>query len=192
MLNLVLFGPPGAGKGTQAELIKNEFNLIHLSTGDILRDEIKKNSVLGKQAKAFMDEGKLVTNELIINMMESVINEHPNSNGFIFDGYPRTVEQAQALDEMLNKKQTPVTAMLMLVVAPEELIKRLLLRGQTSGRTDDANENVIQARINEYNNKTAPVANYYSDQDKLLSIEGVGEIQDIFSRIKSSIQKLNS
>jgi adenylate kinase len=189
MLNIVLFGPPGAGKGTQSEKLISRFNLVHLSTGDILRGEVAAETVLGKQAKAVMDKGELVSDEIVIGMIENKLEANKNAQGFIFDGFPRTAKQALALDDLLQKKGTAISCMLALEVEEKELIKRLLLRGKDSGRADDKNESVIANRIAEYNKKTAPLKEYYSAQSKFYSINGIGKIDEIFDRLCIAIDK---
>ena len=161
MLNIVLFGPPGAGKGTQADFLIKNYNLIHLSTGDILRSEIKEGTTLGLEAKKLMDNGLLVPDDVVIGMIKSQLEKNPTSNGFIFDGFPRTQKQAKELDKLLNQKSTSISVMLSLTVDDQELAKRLLKRGIESGRADDQNENIITNRINEYNIKTTPLKEYY-------------------------------
>lgn len=183
MLNIVLFGPPGAGKGTQSEKLIAKYGLVHLSTGDILRSEIARGTALGMEAKQIMDRGDLVSDEIVIGMIESKLDANPNANGFIFDGFPRTQAQAVALDDLLQKKGTAISAMLALEVDNEELVKRLLLRGKESGRPDDANEDIIRNRVNEYNNKTLPLKKYYSEQAKFHSIHGIGTIESIFDQL---------
>ena len=187
MLNLVLFGPPGAGKGTQSEKLIEKYQLIHLSTGDILRSEIKNGTALGLEAKKLMDEGVLVPDEVVIGMISNKLDLNTAAGGFIFDGFPRTVAQAEALDNLLASKSSSISVMIALVVEPVELEKRLLLRGKDSGRPDDANPEIIRKRIIEYNSKTAPVANYYKEQNKLTSINGVGTIDQIFDSICSVV-----
>lgn len=187
MLNIVLFGPPGAGKGTQAEKLKEKYNLIHLSTGDILRKEIEKDSELGQLAKSFMSSGELVPDNVVIDMIENCLKDCKGSNGFIFDGFPRTTEQAQALDTLLQKHHTEIDTMLSLEVDDEELVDRIIKRGQESGREDDKNESVIFNRIITYNKKTAPLKNYYDDQGKYHSISGIGSIDDVFKRLTENI-----
>ena len=190
MLNLVLFGPPGAGKGTQSNFLIEKYNLIHLSTGDILRGEITAGTALGLEAKKLMDRGDLVPDEVVIGMISSKLDNNPNANGFIFDGFPRTTAQAEALDNLLDEKGTSISAMLSLIVEDEELIRRLLSRGESSGRADDQNESIIANRINEYNNKTAPLKDYYSAQNKLSEIEGNGTVEDIASKLNNVIDTL--
>ena len=179
MLNLVLFGPPGAGKGTQSNLLIDKYNLVHLSTGDILRGEIAAGTTLGLEAKTLMDRGDLVPDKVVIGMISSKLNNSPSANGFIFDGFPRTVAQATALDNLLAEKGNAISAMLSLKVEDAELIRRLLSRGKDSGRADDQDESIIANRINEYNNKTAPLKEYYSAQNKLSEIKGNGTVEDI-------------
>lgn len=247
MLNLVLFGPPGAGKGTQSEKLINKFNLIHLSTGDLLRSQIAAGTELGLEAKRLMDQGLLVPDEVVIGMIGHKLHENQLASpamanevsvagpasayrpmrdrlvqdrpvgatasagtpeqdrsvgatsvgatsvgGFIFDGFPRTVPQAEALDRLLAQYDTQISTMVALVVDDEELIRRLLKRGETSGRPDDQNEELIRRRVTEYNNKTRPVANYYEQQGKYISIGGIGDIDAIFETICGEIQKADT
>jgi adenylate kinase len=189
MLNLVLFGPPGAGKGTQSLKLIEKFKLVHLSTGDILRSEVAAKTALGNEARKLMDQGLLVPDEVVIGMIESKVDANRNAKGFIFDGFPRTTEQAQALDRLLERKNAQISMMLALEVDDEELIKRLLNRGKDSGRPDDMNEEVIRKRIHEYNSKTAPLKSYYNEQGKFHGVRGVGSIDEIFSRLVSVIEK---
>lgn len=192
MLNLVLFGPPGAGKGTQSENLINKYGLVHLSTGDILRSEIARGTALGLKAKEIMDKGELVSDDIVIGMIESKLDENTRAKGFIFDGFPRTAAQAVALDDLLQKKGTGISGMLALEVENEELVTRLLIRGKESGRPDDKNEDVIRHRITEYNNKTLPLKTYYSDQGKFHSIKGVGSIDEIFKALVDRITFLRA
>ena len=192
MLNLVLFGPPGAGKGTQSENLISKYGLVHLSTGDILRSEIERGTALGKKAKEIMDKGELVSDEIVIGMIESKLDDNANAKGFIFDGFPRTTAQAIALDDLLQKKGTGISGMLALEVDDEELTTRLLKRGESSGRADDRNEEVIRRRIQEYNNKTLPLKNFYSEQGKFHSIDGIGTIDGIFKSLVDRITFLNA
>lgn len=187
MLNLVLFGPPGAGKGTQSQKLIDKYNLIHLSTGDILRNEITGGTELGLEAKKLMDQGILVPDEVVIGMISNKLDHNKDAKGFIFDGFPRTVAQAEALDELLESKNSEITIMISLEVGDDELERRLLKRGQDSGRPDDANPEVIRKRIHEYNSKTAPVANYYKNQNKYISITGIGSVDEIFGLINHVI-----
>ncbi len=190
MLNLILFGPPGAGKGTQAEYLIENFELIHLSTGDLLRSEISAGTELGRKAKDIMDKGELVSDDIVIGMIENKFASNKDAKGFIFDGFPRTVAQAEALDTLLNSNNTPVSAMLSLEVEKEELVARLLNRGKTSGRSDDQDQSIIENRINEYNNKTLPLKNYYAEQKKHIGIEGMGTIDEIANRLAEAINTL--
>ncbi len=189
MLNIVLFGPPGAGKGTQSEKLIARYQLVHLSTGDILRNEIANATPLGMEAKKLMDQGILVPDEVVIGMIDSRIDANRNAKGFIFDGFPRTAAQASALDKLLAQKKSSITMMLALEVPKEELIKRLLNRGKESGRPDDSNEAVIEKRIMEYNTKTAPLKDYYSEQNKFFGIDGVGSVDEIFGLLCERIEK---
>ena len=189
MLNLILFGPPGAGKGTQSEKIIAKYKLIHLSTGDLLRSEIQKGSELGLKAKTLMDKGILVPDEVVIGMIDNKLKEHKGAQGFIFDGFPRTVAQSEALDNLLESYNESISVMVALVVDDSELLARLLNRGKTSGRPDDQNEELISKRIHEYNSKTTPVAEYYRQQDKYVAIDGIGEIENIFAEISFAIKE---
>ncbi|MBK9760918.1 MAG: adenylate kinase [Flavobacteriales bacterium] len=186
-LNIVLFGPPGAGKGTQSEFLIKQHGLVHLSTGELLRAEIKEETPLGMEAKELMDMGELVPDHVVIGMIRNCIEAHHNAPGFIFDGFPRTKAQAESLDSMLASKSEPITAMLALEVSESELVKRLLKRGETSGRADDKNEDVIRNRIREYEKKTAPLKDYYSAQGKYKGVNGVGTIAEITARLSSAI-----
>jgi adenylate kinase len=186
MLNIVLFGPPGAGKGTQSENIIDKYSLIHLSTGDLFRKHLGEGTELGKLAKSYMDEGNLVPDEVVIGMVKDKIANTQDSNGFIFDGFPRTVPQAIALDAVLKEFNTSVSGMVALDVPDDELRVRLMKRGKTSGRSDDQNMDKINNRINVYKEETIPVANYYANQGKLSKIHGVGSIADIFTGISDS------
>jgi len=189
MLNLVLFGPPGAGKGTQSQKLIEKYGLIHLSTGDLLRGEITQGTALGLEAKKLMDQGILVPDAVVIGMISHKLDANKEAKGFIFDGFPRTVAQADALDQLLESKNAPISGMIALEVDAEELLKRLLLRGKDSGRPDDANPEVIRKRIKEYNDKTAPVADFYKKQNKFSSINGIGSVDEIFAAICVIIDK---
>lgn len=189
MFNLILFGPPGSGKGTQSEKLIAKYGLKHLSTGDLLRSEINRQTPLGKEAQNFMDKGQLVPDEVVIGMISSALDNNPNAKGFLFDGFPRTAAQAEALDKLLDLRNAPIAVMLALEVSEAELIKRLLKRGETSGRSDDNNEGVIRARITEYHNKTAVVADYYRQFEKVEMVKGEGTIDEIFNRLCKEIEK---
>jgi len=187
MFNLILFGPPGSGKGTQSEKIVDRFGLIHLSTGNLLRQEIHDRTPLGLAAKDFMDKGQLVPDEVVIAMIGTCLERHPEAKGFLFDGFPRTIAQAEALDRSLDHKKTAISKVLALEVTEDELVKRLLKRGETSGRTDDTDESVIRKRFYVYKNETEPVAEYYAGQNKLERIPGEGSVDDIFQKLSGSI-----
>ena len=190
MFNLILFGPPGSGKGTQSEKLIAKYHLKHLSTGDLLRSEISRKTPLGVEAKKYMDQGLLVPDEVVIGMINDALDNNPDAAGFLFDGFPRTAVQAQELDDLLAKKDTCIDVMLALEVSEEELIKRLVKRGQTSGRSDDSNEMVIRARIIEYHKKTAKVADHYAKANKVVMIKGEGSIDEIFQRLTDEIERL--
>lgn len=190
MLNIVLFGPPGAGKGTQSEKIIEKYQLEHISTGDLFRKHLSEGTELGKLAQKYMDDGNLVPDEVVIGMVDEKIKETGDVNGFIFDGFPRTVAQAEALDKLLSEKETPIKGMIALEVEDEELKKRILERGKTSGRADDQDISKIENRIKVYKEETLPVAEYYQKQDKFSGIDGVGSIDDIFEQICVVIDKM--
>lgn len=185
MINVVLFGPPGAGKGTQAEFLKEKYQLVHISTGDVFRFNIKNATELGVLAKSFIDKGQLVPDEVTIDMLNAEVDKNSDAKGFIFDGFPRTEAQAHALGELLVSKRTDVTAMVALEVEDEILVKRLLERGKTSGRADDADESVIRNRIKVYYAETAILKGYYEKQNKYYGIDGVGSIPEITERIST-------
>jgi adenylate kinase len=187
MLNIVLFGPPGSGKGTQSEKLIEKYKLVHLSTGDLLRNEITNKTELGIKAKAIMDKGELVSDEIVIGMIRNKLNSNKNSNGFIFDGFPRTVAQAGTLDKLLEESGKPISLMVTLDVQKDELVKRLLKRGEQTGRADD-NLQTIENRINVYMNQTAPVIEFYKKQGKYRPVQGIGTIEDIFLRIVKEIE----
>ena len=189
MFNLILFGPPGSGKGTQSEKLINKYGLKHLSTGDLLRSEIAAKTPLGLEAKSVMEKGQLVPDEVVIGMISSALEANPQASGFLFDGFPRTEAQSEALDKLLKLNNAEINVVLALTVSEEELVKRLLNRGLTSGRSDDTNEEVIRARIEEYHNKTSVVADYYGKFDQVVRIKGEGSVDDIFAALTSAIDE---
>ena len=187
MINLILFGKPGSGKGTQAEFVKIKYDLIHISTGDLFRNNISNNTELGLLAKSYMDKGDLVPDEVTIKMLESEVNNHPNAKGFIFDGFPRTTVQAEILDQFLITLKLSISMTIALEVDENLLIERLISRGKDSGRADDQDRTKIQNRFDEYNKKTSPLINYYKNQNKFFDVDGVGDINEISSRIFNTI-----
>ena len=187
MFNLVLFGPPGSGKGTQSDKLVEQYGLIHLSTGNLLRKEIADQTALGLSAKSYIDSGKLVPDQVVIGMVDSFFDQHKGAKGFLFDGFPRTVAQAAALDELLTQKNTAISIVIALEVSEEELVKRLLKRGQTSGRSDDTDESVIRKRFAVYGQETSTVASFYQAAGKFRSIAGEGSVEEIFAGICSQI-----
>ena len=191
MINLVLFGKPGAGKGTQAAFLKATFNLVHISTGDLFRYNIKNKTALGQQAQSFMDKGDLVPDRLTIEMLEAEVDRNPEAKGFIFDGFPRTKAQAQALDVFIEAKNMKINATIALEANDDILVKRLLERGETSGRSDDQDESKIRNRFDEYKLKTAPLKDYYEGQHKFHSVNGIGSINEITERLTNLIVSLN-
>jgi adenylate kinase len=189
MFNLVLFGPPGSGKGTQSDKLVEKYKLVHLSTGNLLREEIAQQTPLGMEAKHFMDKGQLVPDEVVIGMVDNYFDKHKGAKGFLFDGFPRTVAQARALDNLLDLKMTSISAVVALEVTEEELVKRLLNRGKTSGRSDDTNEEVVRKRYAVYLKETAPVAEHYKKFKKFESVRGEGSVDEIFNAICKAIDK---
>ncbi len=191
MLNLILFGPPGSGKGTQAARIAERFQLRHLSTGDMLREELRKESALGKEAKRFIDEGRLVPDEVIIGMISDQIDATANQvKGYLFDGFPRTGAQAEALDNLLELKGTGIARVLALEVSEDEITQRILKRGESSGRSDDRDPAVIRNRFRVYLEETAPVAEHYRRSDKVVDIHGEGSIDAIFEQLCAAIEEV--
>ena len=190
MINIVLFGKPGAGKGTQAEFLKDKYNLVHLSTGDIFRFNIKNDTELGRLAKTFMDKGDLVPDAVTIQMLQSEVDKNPQAAGFLFDGFPRTIAQAEALDAFLASKNEEITATVALEADDNILVARLLERGKTSGRPDDQDEEKIRNRYDEYNQKTAPLMHYYKDQDKFYAVDGIGSIAEVTERLSLVLDQL--
>lgn len=189
MFNLILFGPPGSGKGTQSENIIAANGLQHLSTGNLLRTEIANQTTLGLEAKRLMDQGQLVPDEVVIGMVGNFIDAHSEAKGFLFDGFPRTTAQCVALDALLKEKGSEINLVLALEVSEEELVKRLLGRGATSGRSDDVNEDIIRARIKEYHDKTTAVATYYAQFNKVIHVKGEGTVESIYANLKKEIDE---
>lgn len=189
MFNLILFGPPGSGKGTQSERLVEKYGVVHLSTGNLLRAEIADKTPLGLEAKSFIDKGQLVPDEVVIGMVDSYFDQHKEARGFLFDGFPRTVAQAKALDRLLELKKTGIASVIALDVNEEELVKRLLKRGKTSGRSDDTDEAVIRKRFSVYTKETTPVAEHYKKTRKFQSVKGEGSVDDIFDRLCEVIDK---
>ncbi|MBE6315596.1 MAG: adenylate kinase [Muribaculaceae bacterium] len=191
MLNIVIFGAPGSGKGTQSDKIIDKYHLFHISTGDVLRDNMRRGTELGKVAKGYIDQGQLVPDELIIDLLAQVLDENKDkaADGVIFDGYPRTIPQAEALEQLLADRGTRIDAVVGLEVPDEELIKRILLRGQLSGRADD-NEETARKRLEVYYNQTSPLKAYYEEQGKYLAINGMGTIDGIFDQIRKELDNL--
>ena len=187
MINLILFGKPGSGKGTQAEFVKRKYDLVHISTGDLFRNNISNNTDLGLLAKSYMEKGDLVPDEVTIKMLEAEVNKHPNANGFIFDGFPRTTIQAEILDQFLSTLKLSISMTIALEVDENLLIDRLINRGKDSGRADDQDRSKIQNRFEEYNNKTSPLINYYKNQNKFFEVNGVGDVNEISARIFKTI-----
>ena len=187
MFNLILFGPPGSGKGTQSEKIISAYGLLHLSTGDLLRTQIAQQTPLGLEAKKLMDRGQLVPDEVVVGMISSALELNPEAKGFLFDGFPRTASQAESLDKLLALKEAPISVMLALEVGEAELVKRILKRGESSGRSDDKDEAIIAARVKEYKDKTEAVADYYRKYNKVVMIPGEGTVDDIFDRLAKEI-----
>lgn len=187
MFNLILFGPPGSGKGTQSEKLIARYGFKHLSTGDLLRAEIANQTPLGLKAKSLMDQGQLVPDEVVIGMIDAALQANPTVPGFLFDGFPRTVAQAEALDALLTEKGSSIGVVLALQVPEEELISRMMHRAKTSGRADDADEQVQRKRLDVYLRDTLPVAGYYKPFGKVVEVEGVGSVEDIFSKLTDEI-----
>ncbi|MGB0429928.1 MAG: adenylate kinase [Bacteroidia bacterium] len=190
MLNLVLFGPPGSGKGTQSAKLIEKYGLTHLSTGDIFRANIKGETELGKLAKSYIDKGELVPDQVTINMLEAEVEKAGETKGFIFDGFPRTVPQAEALDKFLEGRNETINLMLELEVADDEVVKRLVLRAKDSGRADDADESIIRNRLSVYHEQTAVAAQFYKEREKHVGVNGVGGIDEIFGLLCSQIDTI--
>lgn len=192
MLNLILFGPPGSGKGTQADKLEERYHLVHISTGDLFRAEIEAGTELGQKASAFMSRGELVPDEVTIGMLRNKMTTHPDALGFIFDGFPRTAPQAEALDQLLADMQQPIDALIMLDVPEDEIVRRILLRAKDSNRPDDMNEAIIRTRFQVYQSKTAPIFDYYDQQCKAHIIPGLGTIDEIFAHLCATIDGLRA
>lgn len=192
MINLILFGPPGSGKGTQAAKLVEKYGLLHISTGDLFRYEIGHKTPLGVEAKSYIDKGALVPDEVTIGMLRNKVEANPDVPGYIFDGFPRTTPQSEALDKLLAERSDSVSRLVMLSVPDEEIVQRLLLRGETSGRADDKNEEVIRKRIQVYKNETTPVYDYYDEKEKSTTVDGIGQIDEIFDRICTVIDALQT
>ena len=190
MINLILFGPPGSGKGTQAAMLVEKYNLLHISTGDLFRYEIGNKTPLGMEAKSYIDKGELVPDEVTVGMLRNKVEANPDVKGYIFDGFPRTIAQSKALDKLLESKGETISKLIMLEVPDEELVKRLLDRGKTSGRADDQNEGVIRNRINVYNKETSPVFDFYLQSNKSIKVWGVGGLDTIFARLCLEIDQI--
>lgn len=190
MFNFILFGPPGSGKGTQSEKLIAKYGLKHLSTGDLLRSEIAKKTPLGLKAKKLMDKGSLVPDEVVIGMISDMVDANKGAGGFLFDGFPRTTVQAEELDKLLKARKTQINIVLAMDVSEAELVKRLLKRGETSGRSDDVNEDIIRARIAEYHKKTSAVLDHYQKFDKVVHVKGEGSIDEIFERLTAQLDRL--
>ncbi len=191
MLNLILFGPPGSGKGTQAQKLAEKYELLHISTGDLFRHELGNNTPLGQEARRYMDQGKLVPDEITIGMLRNKIEAHPQVKGYIFDGFPRTIPQAEALDKLLAERGQSITALIAIDVPDEEIIQRILLRGKESGRSDDQDEKIIRQRIATYREQTLPVYNYYENQNKAYTINGLGLVEEISQGLFQVIDELS-
>lgn len=192
MLNLVIFGPPGAGKGTQAAFLSTAYHLLHLSTGDMLREEIASGSEIGRKVKDIICKGELVPDTIVVELIKEKLDKNPAVSGFLFDGFPRTVPQAEALENLLKQYGHAVNAVLSLEVEKEELVARLLNRGATSGRSDDSDRSVIENRIEVYNHKTAPLISYYRNAGKYLPVKGEGSVEEITDRLKTCIDPIYS
>jgi adenylate kinase len=192
MLNLILFGPPGSGKGTQAEKLVEKYHLVHISTGNLFREEIEAGTELGLQASTFMSKGELVPDEVTIGMLRNKMKQHPDAKGFIFDGFPRTAPQAEALDTLLEEMGQPIDALVMLDVPEDEIVKRLLLRGKDSNRPDDRDEEVIRVRFQVYQSKTAPIYDYYDQKCKAHIVPGLGSIDQIFQNLCETIDGIHA
>lgn len=190
MINLILFGPPGSGKGTQAAKLVAKYNLLHISTGDLFRYEMGNNTPLGLEAKSYIEKGELVPDSVTIGMLRNKVEANPEVEGYIFDGFPRTVPQAEVLDQLLSSMGTSVSKLILLEVDDDEIVQRLLERGKTSGRSDDQNQATIRNRISVFKNETSPVFDFYAEQEKAVKVAGVGSIEEIFERLCAELDAL--
>lgn len=190
MINIILFGPPGSGKGTQAKKLVDKYNLLHISTGDLFRYEMGNDTPLGKEAKSYIEKGALVPDSVTVGMLKNKVDANPDVAGYIFDGFPRTIAQAESLNALLEEKGQTISRLLALKVEDEEIIKRILERGKTSGRSDDNDRSIIQNRIDVYNQETSPVFDFYAQFNKSISIEGMGDIETIFDRLDREVSSI--
>ncbi|MBX2814736.1 MAG: adenylate kinase [Saprospiraceae bacterium] len=189
MFNIILFGPPGSGKGTQAKKLAEAFELLHISTGDLLRSEIKNGTQLGLEAKRFIDAGELVPDQVVLGMLRSAVEKYPEAKGVIYDGFPRTIVQSEAIDAMLAEDQERINVLIALAVDEEEIVQRILERAKTSGRTDDADEDTVRARIQVYKEQTAPVFDYYDRADVAYELNGMGSIDEVYARLSKLVEQ---
>lgn len=192
MINLILFGPPGSGKGTQAKKLVEKYGLLHISTGDLFRYEMGNNTPLGKEAKSYIEKGELVPDSVTVGMLRNKVEANLEVPGYIFDGFPRTIPQSEALDQLLAEKNASVNRLIMLDVPDDEIVQRILERGKTSGRKDDLDEAIIRNRIEVYKSETSPVFDYYQEKDKSTKINGVGSIEEIFDRLCKEVDALGA
>lgn len=192
MINLILFGPPGSGKGTQAKKLVDKYGLLHISTGDLFRYEMGNNTPLGKEAKSYIEKGELVPDSVTVGMLRNKVEANPEVPGYIFDGFPRTIPQSEALDQLLTEKKASVDRLIMLDVPDDEIVQRILERGKTSGRKDDLDEDIIRNRIEVYKSETSPVFDYYQEKGKSTKINGVGSIEEIFDRLCKEVDALGA
>lgn len=191
MINLILFGPPGSGKGTQAAKLVEKYQLLHISTGDLFRYEMGNDTPLGREAKSYIAKGELVPDSVTVGMLRNKVEANPDVEGYIFDGFPRTIPQCEALDALLEEKETAISKLIMLDVPDEEIVSRIKKRGETSGRTDDLDETIIQNRIDVYKNETTPVFDFYAESEKSVKVNGVGEIDKIFDRLCEEVDAIS-
>jgi adenylate kinase len=192
MINIILFGPPGSGKGTQAAFLTEKYQLVHISTGDLFRYEMGNDTPLGREAKSYIAKGELVPDSVTIGMLRNKVESHPDAKGFIFDGFPRTIPQAVALDQLLAEKNAAISGLIALQVDDEEIVQRIKIRGQQSGRPDDADESIIRVRIEVYKNETTPVFDYYAQKNKSHNVNGVGSVNEIATRLSEVVRKFDN